>query len=245
MLSADEKISIQARGRCHPTLPPGPGTPMRVEHAYVWGGAWAYHAAWDDHRAKVFSRCEATTGIPRLDRLVAQVTTQEPYRSAHRVFWVVENGSSHRSQCAIAFLQALWPTLVLVQTPIHANWLIQIKIAFSIVQRKVLAPNDFRSLAAVEDRLLRFQTHYEAIAQPLAWRFTREDLNAPLDRLVQTDRGFPGQRDWRTHHRHCGPEHLDEKPPERPLSACRFWFPESRQGITSQSPGRICPPGTS
>ena len=191
VVSADEKTSIQARRRCHPTLPPGPGAPMRVEHEYVRGGAWAYHAAWDVHRAKVFGRCEATTGMAPFDRLVAQVMTQEPYRSAQRVFWVVDNGSSHRGQRAIVRLQAAWPTLVLVHTPIHASWLNQIEIYFSIVQRKVLTPNDFRSLAAVEDRLLRFQVHYEAIAQPFEWRFTRADLSALLERLEQRDRALP------------------------------------------------------
>ena len=191
VLSADEKTSIQARVRCHPTLPPGPGTPMRLEHEYVRGGAWAYHAAWDVHRAKVFGRCEPTTGIAPFARLVAQVMTQEPYRSARRVFWVVDNGSSHRGQRAIARLQALWPTLVLVHTPIHASWLNQIEIYFSIVQRKVLTPNDFSSLAAVEDRLLRFQVHYEAIARPFEWRFTRYDLYALLDRLEQRAWALP------------------------------------------------------
>lgn len=185
VLSADEKTSIQARGRCHPARPPGPGAAMRIEHEYVRGGAWAYHAAWDVHRAKVFGRCEATTGIAPFARLVAQVMTQEPYRSATRVFWVVDNGSAHRGQRAIARLQAAWPTLVLVHTPIHASWLNQIEIYFSIVQRKVLTPNDFCSLAAVADRLLRFQLHYEAIAQPFEWRFTRYDLTALLERLEQ------------------------------------------------------------
>ena len=191
VLSADEKTSIQARGRCHPSQPPQPGRPLRVEHEYVRGGAWAYHAAWDVHRAKVFGRCEAATGIAPFDRLVAQVMTQEPYRSARRVFWVVDNGSAHRGERASARLQATWPTLVLVHTPLHASWLNQIEIYFSIVQRKVLTPNDFASLAAVEDRLLRFQEHYQAIARPFEWRFTRYDLLALLNRLEERDLALP------------------------------------------------------
>ncbi len=185
VLCADEKTSIQTRLRCHATQAAQPGAPMRVEHEYRRGGAWAYHAAWDVHRARVFGRCEATTGIAPFDRLVAQVMIQEPYRSARRVFWVVDNGSAHRGQRAVARLQAAWPTLVLVHTPIHASWLNQIEIYFSIVERKVLTPNDFPSLAAVEDRLLRFQEHYEAIARPFEWRFTRYDLLALLDRLEE------------------------------------------------------------
>jgi DDE superfamily endonuclease len=189
VLSADEKTSIQARIRCHPTQPPGPGRPGRIEHEYARGGAWAYHAAWDVHRAKLFGVCAPASGIVPFDRLVTQVMVQEPYRSAARVFWVVDNGSSHRGERAIARLQAAWPTLVLVHTPVHASWLNQIEIYFSIVQRKVLTPNDFSSLADVEDRLLRFQEHYEAIARPFEWRFTRYDLFALLARLEE--REFP------------------------------------------------------
>ena len=183
VLSADEKTSIQARLRCHPTRPPQPGVPMRVEHEYARGGAWAYLAAWDVHRARLFGRCEPTTGIVPFDRLVAQVMAQEPYRSAGPVFWIMDNGSAHRGHSAIARLQQAWPTLVPVHTPIHASWLNQIEIYFSIVQRKVLTPNDFTSLTEVENRLLRFQEHYEQIAQPFQWKFTRQDLSALMEKL--------------------------------------------------------------
>jgi hypothetical protein len=184
VLSADEKTSIQARLRIHRSLAPAAGRPMYVEHEYERGGAWAYLAAWDVHRAKVFGRCETTTGIVPFDRLVAQVMTQDPYRSARRVFWVVDNGSSHRGERARARLRAAWPRLVLVHTPVHASWLNQIEIYFSIVQRKVLTPNDFASLAAVEDRLLRFQDHYQRAAVPFQWTFTRQDLAALLVKIA-------------------------------------------------------------
>jgi hypothetical protein len=185
VLCADEKTGIQARHRKHPSLPPAPGRPMYVEHEYARRGAWAYLAAWDVHRAKVFGRCEATTGIGPFDRLGAQVMGQEPYRSAHRVFWIVDNGSSHRGERAAARLQAVWPTLVLVPTPVHASWLNQVEIYFSVVQRKVLTPNDFATLAAIEDRLLRFQERYEHAAKPFQWTFTRRDLTALLTKLAR------------------------------------------------------------
>ena len=63
VISCDEKTSIQARCRCHPTLPPGRSRPMRVEHDYDRGGALAYLTAYDVHRAHVIGRCEPTTGI--------------------------------------------------------------------------------------------------------------------------------------------------------------------------------------
>ena len=186
VLSADEKTSIQARLWRHPSTPPGPGQPMRVEHEYRRGGAWAYLAALDVHRAKLFGRCEPATGIAPFDRLVTQDMTQAPYRDARRVFWVLDNGSSHRGAPAVHRLQAAFPNLIPVHGPIHANWLNQIEIYFSILQRKALTPNDFDSLADVEDRLLAFERYYESIAAPFDWRFTRDDLDALLAKLDAT-----------------------------------------------------------
>src|SRR3989304_5722294 len=137
VLCADEKTSIQARRRKHPTRPPTSGRPMAVEHEYTRCGAWAYLAAWDVHQAKLFGRCARRAGIAPFDRLVAQVMSQAPYRSARRVFWIVDNGSAHPGQKAIARLQATWPHPILLPTPIHASWLNPIEIYFSIVQRKV------------------------------------------------------------------------------------------------------------
>ena len=190
VLATDEKTSIQARRRCHRSVPPAPARPMLVEHEYVRGGAWAYLAAWDVRRAKVFGRLDTTTGIAPFQKLVAAVMAQEPYRSASRVFWVMDNGSSHRGQACIVRLQKTWPTIVPVHTPVHASWLNQVEIYFSIIQRKVLTPNDFTSLAEVEDRLLRFQSHYEQIATPFRWTFTRQDLATLLEKIQAKECSF-------------------------------------------------------
>jgi hypothetical protein len=183
VLCADEKTSIQARRRIHPSTPPRPGQPIRVEHEYKRAGAWAYIAAWDVHRAKLFGRCEPKTGIAPFERLVAEVMRHQPYRSARRIFWIVDNGTSHRGQRAAKRLQAKWPSIVLVHTPVHASWLNQIEVYFSIVQRKLLTPNDFPSLAALEDCLLRFQQRYQQSARPFQWTFTRRDLDTLLHKL--------------------------------------------------------------
>jgi hypothetical protein len=99
-LGADEKTSIQARCRCHPTPAPGRARAMRVSHTYGRGSALAYLAAYDVHQATVFGHCEPTTGIAPFMALVAQVMRQEPYAIAKRVFWIVDNGSSHRGKAA-------------------------------------------------------------------------------------------------------------------------------------------------
>lgn len=183
VVSTDEKTSIQARRRLHATVPPQPGLPMKIEHEYERKGAWAYLAAWDVHRAKLFGRCEARSGIAPFDRLVAQVMSQEPYRSARRVFWIMDNGSSHRGDRSVQRLQSRYSNVQVIHGPVHASWLNQIEIYFSIIQRKVLTPNDFPNLEVLADRLERFERHYEAIAKPFEWKFTRDDLTELIQRL--------------------------------------------------------------
>jgi transposase len=191
VVSADEKTSIQVRCRCHPSLPPGLARQMRVEHEYDRGGALAYLAALDIGGGTVTGRCAPTTGITPFAQLVEQVMTREPYVSARRVFWIVDNGSSHRGQASIDRIRKAWPTANLVHLPVHASWLNQIEIYFSIVQRKVVTPNDFYDLTDVEDRLMAFQDRYNFSAKPFNWRYTRHDLNATLKRIAAHDRQPP------------------------------------------------------
>jgi hypothetical protein len=182
VVCCDEKPSIQARGRCHPTLPAAPGSGLRVEHDYQRGGALCYFAAWDVRRARIFDRCAPKDGIVPFDQLIEQFMSVEPYRSAQRVFVVVDNGSAHRGRRSIDRLQGAWPNLILVHTPVHASWLNQAEIYFSVVQRKVLTPNDFTDLDTVEQRLHAFARRYEQIAHPFKWKFTRQDLHELLAR---------------------------------------------------------------
>ncbi|MFD1656824.1 IS630 family transposase [Streptomyces caeni] len=191
VVSSDEKTSVQARCRCHPTLAPGRARAMRVNHEYGRGGALAYLAAYDVHRAKVFGRCEPKTGIVPFMALVTQVMTTEPYASAGRVFWIVDNGSSHRGKKAVDRLTKAFPNAVMVHTPLHASWTNQIEIFFSIVQRKVVQPNDFTDLTQVRDRLRAFEDRYNATAQPFQWKFTTSDLD---DLLARLDRHTPVDR---------------------------------------------------
>ena len=86
-------------------------------------------------------------------------------------------------QKAVKRLRDRWPNLILIYTPVHASWLNQVEIYFSIVQGKVLAPNDFSSLQELQQRGLAFQSHYERSALPFNWTFTRRDLNALLAKI--------------------------------------------------------------
>jgi len=184
VISADEKSQLQALHRRHQDLAPGPGRTRRVEFEYRRGGTLAYLAALDVHHATVMGRCAPSTGIVPFGELVEQVMTQEPYASARRVFWVVDNGSSHAGQASIDRMRKAWPKAVLVHLPIHASWLNQIEIFFSIVQRKVIKPANFTDLAALAQRLLAFEKRYNATANPFDWRYTKANLNAYLERLA-------------------------------------------------------------
>jgi hypothetical protein len=186
VVCADEKPSIQARRRIAPTRPAAPCQGQLVEHEYERLGALCYLAAWDVRRAKIFDRCAPKDGIAPFDALIEQFMTVEPYRSADRVFVIVDNGSAHRGKRSIDRLQGNWKNLVLVHTPVHASWLNQAEIYFSVVQRKALQPNDFPDLQAVEQRLLSFGRRYQQIARPFEWKFTRQDLKRVLDRARDT-----------------------------------------------------------
>ena len=185
VISADEKTSIQARRRKHKSLPPIKQQCEKVEHEYQRMGSLNYIAAWDVHHAKIYGHCEPKSGILPFDSLVSDVMNREPYASAKRVFWIVDNGSSHRGQKAIKRFRSKWPKIVLVHLPVHASWLNQIEIFFSILQRKVLTPNDFASLIDLREAIYAFEKRYEKIAKPFEWKFSRNDLSKMMKKLSQ------------------------------------------------------------
>lgn len=184
IISADEKTSIQARRRRQ--VAPGPGQPGRVESDYKRCGALQYLCAWDVRRGIPWGRIEPKTGIAAFTRLVDQVMAMEPYRSAPRVFWIVDNGPSHRGAKAARRLRERYPNLILVHTPVHASWLNQVEVFFSILQRKVLTPAIADSLAELQARILVFEAEYRRQPRPIRWKFTRLEFDRRLRELERT-----------------------------------------------------------
>ncbi len=129
-------------------------------------------------------RCEPTTGIEPVGRLVNQVLWEEPYRSGERLFWSVDNGSSHRGEAAKTRLQQVDPRILLVHTPVHASWLNQVEISFAIIQRKVLTPNDFADLEAIRLRLALYEEWSNQRPTPFQWKFDRTKLTALLAKIA-------------------------------------------------------------
>lgn len=187
VLSSDEKTSIQARRRCHEEMPPEPGQPRRIEPEYQQKGALQYLAAWDVHRGIVLGRCAAKTGIKPFGQLVDQVLEQKPYNKSERLFFVVDNGSSHRGKASVDRMRRRDKRIILLHTPVHASWLNQVEIYFSIIQRKVLTPNDFANLDAVRVRLALYEELSNRTPKPFKWQFTRQDM---LDWLKQASPHF-------------------------------------------------------
>ncbi|URN09007.1 transposase [Actinomadura madurae] len=186
MLSADEKPGVQARMRIHLPLPPGPGRAMRAESEYRRYGTLASLAAYDVHRARV-----PTTGMKPFTALVDQVMQAEPYASAKRVFRVVDNGASHRNWAAAVRLSNACPNAQMVYLPVHASWLDQFEIYFSVIQRKLLSPDDFEGLDELAAQIMAFEKYYNIVARPFDRRFNCADLNRLLARIRKHDRHAP------------------------------------------------------
>src|SRR5271166_6224578 len=187
LLSFDAKPSIQARGRIHQTLPAAPGRPVLVEHEYVRHGALALLAGLDVHTGTVFASTPATTGIKPFMDLVGQVMARPEYKNAPRVFVIVDNGSDHRGQAAIDRLRKAHPNAIMIHTPVHASWLNQIEIFFSVIQKKVVSPNDFASLEHLSETLLAFTERYNRTAKPFNWKYTAADLTDLLRRISERE----------------------------------------------------------
>lgn len=174
IVSADEKPSIQARR--HLVMPPAPGRAGRVESDYKRCGAIQYLCAWDVRRGMPWGRCEPKNGISAFDRLVDQVMAAPPYRDARRVFWIVDNGSSHRGQTAADRLAQRYHNLILVHTPVHASWLNQVEIHFGVLQRKVLTPAAAHDVHQLTTRILAFEARARHQPKPIRWKSTRADF---------------------------------------------------------------------
>jgi transposase len=183
VLSFDAKPQINARRRLHRTMPAGRGRRVRYEHEYKRGGSLALLAGLDVHTGKVFGSAPGTTGIVPFMTLAARVMARPEYANAPRVFVIVDNGSDHRGQAAVRRLAAAWPNAIMIHTPVHASWLNQIEIFFSVIQKKVVTPNDFSSLQQLSRTLLAFIDRYNQTARPYSWKVTSADLHDLMDRI--------------------------------------------------------------
>lgn len=187
VLCADEKSQLQVLARHMDTRAPRANAPGQYEFEYDRHGTRVYLAALDVTTGQVMGRMDATTGIVPFMALVEQVMTQEPYASADRVFWITDGGPSHHPSTFPGRLQAAYANAIAVPLPVHASWLDQIEIYFSILQRKALTPRDLGTAAALDRRVLDFTAYYNQTAKPFAWNFTRRKFRERLNQLTMAD----------------------------------------------------------
>jgi hypothetical protein len=72
----------------------------------------------------------------------------------------------------------------MIHLPVHASWLNQVEIYFSVVQRKLLTPDNFADLDTLAAKIIEFENRYNRAAHPFDWRFGRSDLNRLLTRIA-------------------------------------------------------------
>jgi hypothetical protein len=121
---------------------------------------------------------------------VNQVLAEEPYRSGERLFWIVDNGLSHRGETAKKRLRQVDSRIVLVHTSVHASWLTQVEIYFSIIQRKVLTPNDFADLEMIRLWLALYEELSNQNSTPFQWKFDRTKLTVLLAKIEARQRAL-------------------------------------------------------
>ena len=181
----DEKTSIQAReGEADPR-PVQSGSPVLVCPRYHRRGARQLFAALSVADGHVYGACRARKRFADFQAFLEDVIFPEAKRrGVSKLALILDNGPTHAPKQFERWLQTRLADENLAAEvywlPVRASWLDQIEIWFSIVQRKLLVPNHFRSCAELEAAIAAFIAHYNETAQPIQWTYTVEKLEAKL-----------------------------------------------------------------
>jgi len=192
ILSADEMTQIQVLERM--VTPTQSGQRTRVDYEYKRHGTIGLHAAINVLTGKVYHRFPKASNKKEFREFVREIMKQEPFASAKRVFWVVDNGPCHHPSTFDAWLTKEFNgRAVAVHTPVHASWLNQIEIYFSILSRKVLTPRNFKNYMSMMHAISSFIDERNVSAKPFKWKYTKEKLAELLEHL-KSDGMYPPQR---------------------------------------------------
>jgi transposase len=191
LLCLDEKTSIQAREGEQEPRPARPSKPQLHEARYHRRGARHLFAGLSVADGSVYGTCRRRKCFVDFQAFVQQVIVPEALRrKVKTVAFILDNGTTHAPKQLQAWLQELEKGL---EQPLHfqvywlppnASWLDQIEIWFSILQRKRLQPNHFRSPEDLEHCILDFLTEYNRTAKPIKWTYTVEKLERKLGTLL-------------------------------------------------------------
>ncbi len=179
VVCVDEKTSIQAREGLHPPEPAAPGHPVHVAARYKRQGALHLFAALSVAEGLIYGCCRERKKFVDFQAFVLEVLVPEAIRrDVRHIYLILDNGPTHAPKQLQQWLnqqqqEAGWSfTVEAVWLPKYASWLDQIEIWFSILQRKLLTPNDFPNKETLRQRLLEFIARHNCSAQPIKWTYT-------------------------------------------------------------------------
>lgn len=188
VVCTDEKTSIQARER-ESTLPAEPGHPVQVSPRYRRHGALQLFAALSVADGRVYGQCRERKRFLDFQAFLQEVVFPEALqRGVRTLALILDNGSTHAPKRLGEWLAEVTAklggqlTVQLYWLPKNASWLDQIEIWLSILQRKLLQPNDFASLEALTKAILAFIDYCNETAEPIHWTYTVEKLEQKLGR---------------------------------------------------------------
>lgn len=168
--------------------PPSRHHPLRYEFEYERHGTVYMHAAFDLKTGHVHHRFPEASNSDEFRTFVRYLMALEPYASARRVYLTLDNGPCHHpSTFAHWVREQFGDKVVVLHTPVHASWLNQVELFFSILVRKALTPRDVPSQEALMEQVERFITEiYEP--KPFNWTYTTSDLEDLLSKLKKSGR---------------------------------------------------------
>jgi transposase len=173
VVSVDEKTGIQAKERACATTPAGVGRLPRQEFEYIRHGTASLMAAFEVHTGQVMAtdiaRNNSVTFIEFLSAIDDKVAPEL------EIHLILDNGSSHVSKATRAWL-AEHPRFVAHYTPVHASWVNQVELFFSILTRRVIRRGNFSSRDDLISKIMRYIARYNETAEPFAWTYSGQPL---------------------------------------------------------------------
>ncbi|MGH7310097.1 MAG: IS630 family transposase [Candidatus Rokuibacteriota bacterium] len=177
VLSVDEKTGIQAKERCAPTSPAAPGRACRQEFEYVRHGTASLLAALEVHSGRVLAKdIERNDSVTFIGFLEELDRTVDPELAIHLI---LDNGSSHTSKATRAWIEE-HTRFAAHYTPVHASWVNQVELVFSILTRKVLKRGSFGSRDELVSKIMRYIALRNETAKPFAWTYSAQPLKVAL-----------------------------------------------------------------
>lgn len=187
VVCVDEKTSIQAREGTHAPKAAGPGCPLHVSPRYLRHGALHLFAGLSVADGQKYAQTQRRKRFVDFQAFLSEVIIPEALRrGVHTLKLILDNGTTHAPKQLERWLQAQvaangWPLAIeVIWLPPNASWLDQIEIWFSVVQRKLLQPNHFKSLEDLAEALLDFVKCENRTAKPIRWTYTVEKLEQKL-----------------------------------------------------------------